>query len=107
MKNLRGIKETPEVSFGNLFAIWTWILEICAGTDVRTASSVGLEHYFDRVGVTGSNPVQSTTNQLRPARMRALSFYFEDLRRSSFLMSANSRPVCPATEEFSCALLIK
>ena len=24
------------------------------------ASSVGLEHYFDRVGVTGSSPVQST-----------------------------------------------
>ena len=27
---------------------------------VRIVSSVGLEHYFDRVGVTGSNPVQST-----------------------------------------------
>ena len=26
----------------------------------RNISSVGLEHYFDRVGVTGSNPVQST-----------------------------------------------
>jgi hypothetical protein len=29
---------------------------------IRTVSSVGLEHYFDRVGVTGSNPVQSTNN---------------------------------------------
>ena len=28
----------------------------------RIASSVGLEHYFDRVGVTGSNPVQSTSS---------------------------------------------
>lgn len=27
---------------------------------VRTVSSVGSEHYFDRVGVTGSSPVQST-----------------------------------------------
>jgi len=25
-------------------------------------SSVGLEHYLDRVGVTGSNPVSLTTN---------------------------------------------
>ena len=25
-------------------------------------SSVGLEHYLDRVGVTGSNPVQPTEN---------------------------------------------
>lgn len=27
----------------------------------RNVSSVGLEHYFDRVGVTGSSPVRSTT----------------------------------------------
>ncbi len=27
---------------------------------VRAVSSVGLEHYLDRVGVTGSNPVQLT-----------------------------------------------
>ena len=27
----------------------------------RAVSSVGLEHYLDRVGVTGSNPVQHTT----------------------------------------------
>ena len=33
-----------------------------APTLVGTASSVGLEHYFDRVGVTGSNPVQSTSS---------------------------------------------
>ena len=26
----------------------------------RAVSSVGLEHYLDRVGVTGSNPVQPT-----------------------------------------------
>ena len=26
----------------------------------RVVSSVGLEHYLDRVGVTGSNPVQPT-----------------------------------------------
>ena len=26
-------------------------------------SSVGLEHYLDRVGVTGSTPVQPTKNQ--------------------------------------------
>ena len=26
----------------------------------RNVSSVGLEHYFDRVGVTGSSPVRST-----------------------------------------------
>ena len=28
--------------------------------NIRNVSSVGLEHYFDRVGVTGSSPVQST-----------------------------------------------
>ncbi len=28
---------------------------------MRTVSSVGSEHYFDRVGVTGSSPVRSTT----------------------------------------------
>ena len=27
---------------------------------LRVVSSVGLEHYLDRVGVTGSNPVQPT-----------------------------------------------
>ena len=27
---------------------------------IRAVSSVGLEHYLDRVGVTGSNPVQPT-----------------------------------------------
>ncbi len=27
---------------------------------VRVVSSVGLEHYLDRVGVTGSTPVQPT-----------------------------------------------
>lgn len=27
----------------------------------RAVSSVGLEHYLDRVGVTGSNPVQPTS----------------------------------------------
>lgn len=27
---------------------------------IRVVSSVGLEHYLDRVGVTGSNPVQPT-----------------------------------------------
>jgi hypothetical protein len=29
-------------------------------TYLRAVSSVGLEHYLDRVGVTGSNPVQPT-----------------------------------------------
>ncbi len=29
-----------------------------------TVSSVGLEHYFDRVGATGSSPVQSTKKQM-------------------------------------------
>ena len=28
----------------------------------RVISSVGLEHYLDRVGVTGSNPVLPTSN---------------------------------------------
>jgi hypothetical protein len=27
---------------------------------IRVVSSVGLEHYLDRVGATGSNPVQPT-----------------------------------------------
>ena len=29
---------------------------------LRDVSSVGLEHYFDRVGVTGSSPVRPTRN---------------------------------------------
>ena len=29
----------------------------------RVVSSVGLEHYLDRVGATGSNPVQPTNQQ--------------------------------------------
>ena len=29
---------------------------------LRDVSSVGLEHYFDRVGVTGSSPVRPTKN---------------------------------------------
>ena len=29
--------------------------------DYRAVSSVGLEHYLDRVGVTGSNPVPPTS----------------------------------------------
>ena len=31
---------------------------------LRNVSSVGSEHYFDRVGVTGSSPVRSTFNKL-------------------------------------------
>ena len=31
----------------------------------RVVSSVGLEHYLDRVGVTGSTPVQPTTKNRR------------------------------------------
>ena len=31
----------------------------------RAVSSVGLEHYLDRVGVTGSNPVQPTFMNLK------------------------------------------
>jgi hypothetical protein len=29
---------------------------------IWVVSSVGLEHYLDRVGVTGSNPVQPTNS---------------------------------------------
>ena len=32
---------------------------------LRVVSSVGLEHYLDRVGVTGSNPVQPTEERVR------------------------------------------
>lgn len=32
----------------------------------RVISSVGLEHYLDRVGVTGSNPVLPTKGRRRP-----------------------------------------
>jgi hypothetical protein len=31
----------------------------------RAVSSVGLEHYLDRVGVTGSNPVQPTSLKVK------------------------------------------
>ena len=33
---------------------------------LRVISSVGSEHYLDRVGVTGSNPVSLTNKFLRP-----------------------------------------
>jgi hypothetical protein len=38
-------------------------LSLKAGLDnlLCAFSSVGLEHYLDRVGVTGSNPVRHTT----------------------------------------------
>jgi hypothetical protein len=48
----------------DLFGICHLLFEICPDAFVGTASSVGLEHYFDRVGVTGSNPVQSTRLRL-------------------------------------------
>ena len=34
-------------------------------SDKRAVSSVGLEHYLDRVGVTGSNPVQPTQREFK------------------------------------------
>jgi hypothetical protein len=34
-------------------------------TNRRAVSSVGLEHYLDRVGVTGSNPVQPTSFKMK------------------------------------------
>lgn len=37
-----------------------------------TLSSVGLEHYLDRVGVTGSNPVASTAIKKSPTVMPGL-----------------------------------
>ena len=36
-------------------------VENCLNLPTRNVSSVGLEHYFDRVGVTGSNPVRPTS----------------------------------------------
>lgn len=38
-------------------------------------SSVGLEHYLDRVGVTGSNPVQPT-KAVRNDRLFLQQYYF-------------------------------
>jgi hypothetical protein len=36
------------------------IFYICYPAFIRDVSSAGLEHYLDRVGVTGSNPVHPT-----------------------------------------------
>ncbi len=36
------------------------------GTKIRGISSVGLEHYLDRVGVIGSNPICPTFNTKTP-----------------------------------------
>ena len=45
------------------FLIWKNILHL---PPIRRAvSSVGLEHYLDRVGVTGSNPVQPTKRDFK------------------------------------------
>ena len=41
----------------------------------RVVSSVGLEHYLDRVGVTGSNPVQPT-KAVRNDRLFFNNYYF-------------------------------
>ena len=40
----------------------------------RVFSSVGLEHYLDRVGVTGSNPVTPTNNHSSFRKERVLFF---------------------------------
>ncbi len=44
-----------------LFLHFEWVVSSVASTHMyRVVSSVGLEHYLDRVGVTGSTPVQPT-----------------------------------------------
>lgn len=45
------------------------MLKFAAGAK-RVISSVGLEHYLDRVGVTGSNPVLPTFFHLSAAAIR-------------------------------------
>ena len=52
LKALKSIQKAYKPFFQNLDILHT--------TDYRVISSVGSEHYLDRVGVTGSNPVSPT-----------------------------------------------
>jgi hypothetical protein len=46
-------------NYSHVFDLTIFVLHL---QHVRAFSSVGLEHYLDRVGVTGSNPVMPTEN---------------------------------------------
>ena len=66
-------------------------------TNVRAVSSVGLEHYLDRVGVTGSNPVQLTKGkfalidfaQKEKSTTFADIFKYQFLRKMEFLITTH------------------
>jgi hypothetical protein len=55
---------------------------------IRVVSSVGLEHYLDRVGATGSNPVQPTKPSVAPAKE---GFFFHHYQLNTDIIFLSSR----------------
>jgi thiamine-monophosphate kinase len=56
-------------------------------------SSAGLEHYLDRVGVTGSNPVRNTTKKINPLRWDFIFFVIPSIIIS--IMENQSKKATP------------
>jgi hypothetical protein len=68
-------------------------------------SSVGLEHYFDRVGVTGSNPVSPTklTAFFAVLQHQRRFFYFKPILLCLFSIDCNSK--C-GQNSYLCVLIL-